>query len=624
MAQQKSQQQFDNTAIIYPKPLIESDNDTPHLKHWGFADTKFTFVDKNKISITGKRYTLSNKILPGFIPWVNDALSIEVDETSVAALAKDQQIPKPIVNEKFYEKISHFFSVSQITQQDDYRIRHSHGHTLEDVFAVSYGDNFTRIVDMVVYPETDEQVNRLVAVAEECDVCLIPYGGGTNVTLALQCVANETRMIISVDMSHMNKVLWIDPVNHTACIQAGAVGRHIVKQLKYHGFTLGHEPDSLEFSTLGGWIATNASGMKKNRYGNIEDIVQTVDVVSLQGHLARRQVTPRESIGLDYKRLFIGSEGNLGIITSAVVKINPLPAVEEYDAVIFPNFDNGFQFLYDLTKTGVVPASIRLVDNDQFQFSLALKEQKSTFKRLKSKFEEWIVTKIKHYDPKQMVVATIVYEGSESEVATQKKVIHQLMKQYRGMRAGAENGKRGYQLTFSIAYIRDFLLTHHILGESFETAVPWRQVNLVCEQVKATIARLHEKHDLPGRPFVSFRITQLYTTGVCIYFYFGFYYKGVEDPLAIYRELEDAARDTILQYGGSLSHHHGVGKIRQQFLPEIMSYPALKMIEGTKQALDPKNIFGCNNYWCSQKVSIHAKEADDMARVEQHEQVTEA
>ncbi len=113
----------------------------------------------------------------------------------------------------------------------------------------------------------------LVEAARRHDVCLIPYGGGTNVTDALRCPEEEQRSIVSVDLRRMNRILWIDPTNRMACIEAGAVGRHIAEQLARYGFTLGHEPDSIEFSTLGGWIATHASGMKKNRYGNIEDIV---------------------------------------------------------------------------------------------------------------------------------------------------------------------------------------------------------------------------------------------------------------------------------------------------------------------------------------------------------------
>src|SRR5262245_50613578 len=148
----------------------------------------------------------------------------------------------------------------------------------------------------------------------------------------------------------MDRILWIDPVNLMACIEAGAVGRTLQAQLAEHGYTMGHEPDSVEFSTLGGWIATHASGMKKNRYGNIEDIVLDATVVTPLGTLCRPEPGPRESAGLDPRRWLFGSEGTLGIITKAVVKLFPLPELQRYDAVLFPDFAEGVAFLYDLTR----------------------------------------------------------------------------------------------------------------------------------------------------------------------------------------------------------------------------------------------------------------------------------
>src|SRR5260370_35794724 len=137
-------------------------------------------------------------------------------------------------------------------------------------------------------------------------------------------------------MRRMNSILWIDSENRMGCIEAGAVGRNIAAQLKEYGFTPGHEPDSIEFSTLGGWIATHASGMKKNKYGNIEDLVLGVKVATSLGELSRGAILPRESVGADPRRWIFGSEGNLGIVTSATVKIFPLPEVQKYGSTIFP------------------------------------------------------------------------------------------------------------------------------------------------------------------------------------------------------------------------------------------------------------------------------------------------
>src|SRR3989441_4512839 len=229
-----------------------------------------------------------------------------------------------------------------------------------------------------------------------------------------------------------------------ACIEAGAVGRHIIAALKKHGVTMGHEPDSVEFSTLGGWIATNARGMKKNRYGNIEDLVLDVSVVTAAGKLERTSASPRESVGLDLRRLMFGSEGTLGVITSAIVKIFPLPEVQEYGSVLFPTFEGGFKFMFDLARRATPPASVRLVDNLQFQFGLALKpKSNSTLADLKSKAEKFFVTKIKGFAPDKMVALTLVFEGTRDEVQQQQRDLYRIAARHGGRKAGAEHRRRG-------------------------------------------------------------------------------------------------------------------------------------------------------------------------------------
>jgi alkyldihydroxyacetonephosphate synthase len=211
------------------------------------------------------------------------------------------------------------------------------------------------------------------------------------------------------------------------------------------------------------------------------------------------------------------------------------------------------------------------------------------------KLEKLLVTRIRGFEPERMVACTLVYEGSRSEVEAQDRAVRKLARRHGGMRAGAENGRRGYQLTFGIAYLRDFVMRHWILGESFETSVSWSGVLTLCENVKRRLAAECAARGVPGRPFVTARVTQVYHTGVCVYFYFGFYHKGLPHPVETFAELERAARDEILRSGGSLSHHHGVGKLRRGFLPRILSPAALAACSELKRAVDPGNLFGVAN-----------------------------
>ena len=582
--------------VIVPEPQpVPPESEAESLDVWGFRDTHFDFSENGHVMIRGSRYELSGKELPRFLPWVREVLESPVDRRDINPPRYPTTIPEPHIKPEFLAAIKNFLKPDQIDTSGEIRLRHGHGHTQEEMYSIKYSQ-LGRIPDVVVYPESEEQVSSMVEAANKHDVSLIPYGGGTNVTDALRCHPDEGRTIVSIDMRRMNRIVWIDRENMMACIQAGAVGRHIMSELQKYGVTMGHEPDSVEFSTLGGWIATNASGMKKNVYGNIEDLVLDVSVVTTTGKLQRTSASPRESVGLDLRRLMFGSEGTLGIITSATVKIFPSPEVQQYGSVLFPTFEDGFKFMYDLAREATPPASVRLLDNMQFQFGLALKTKTtSVLADLKSKAEKFFVTKIKGFEPDKMVICTVVFEGTRAEVERQKADVYRIAARHGGMKAGPENGRRGYQMIFSIAYIRDFLMNYYIIAESFETSVPWSNALLLCDNVKRRLSEEYKRRNLPGKPYITARITQVYRTGVCIYFYFAFYYKGVPNPQEVYLDLENTARDEILKSGGSLSHHHGVGKIRRAFLPRIMSETALQWKRDLKKTLDPMNIFGAGN-----------------------------
>ncbi|TKC94669.1 FAD-binding oxidoreductase [Polyangium fumosum] len=583
-----------STRIIpSPAPLPKDDES---LDGWGFADTRFVVKPNGNVVLTGRRYNISNVDLPSLLPWISATLSAPLSYGNRNEPHYPPPVPEAQDASAVIAALKGFLKDDQISSDPLVRLRRGHGHTGAEIWAIRY-ERLERVPDLVVFPTSHDEVVKLTEVAKEHGACLIPFGGGTNVTDALRLSIDEKRVVIAVDMRRMNKVLWIDPTNRMACIEAGATGRHIVAELAKHGLTMGHEPDSLEFSTLGGWIATNASGMKKNRYGNIEDLVLDMQVVTARGVVERPQVAPRESIGTNPRNFMFGSEGNYGIITTAIVKLFPVPEVQRYGSVIFPDLERGLAFLYDLQQAGAVPASVRVMDNTQFHFGQALKPKKSgLLAHAKSRAEQLLVTKIKGFDPHQLAVATIVFEGTKDEVEFQEKTLYRIAKQHGGLKAGAANGERGYQLTFGIAYIRDLTFEHWAIAESFETSVPWSCALELYDRVHKRVLREHEQRRLPGKPFFTGRITQVYPTGVCIYFYLGFYAKGVEDPVRQYSEMEHAAREEILAAGGSLSHHHGVGKIRQDFVKEIYSEGARAFMRDVKQAVDPDNLFGAGNH----------------------------
>jgi len=466
---------------------------------------------------------------------------------------------------------------------------------LDEVYKLRHG-GFERVPDAIMYPGTHEHVEHIVKAANKNNVVIIPFGGGTNVTWAVLCPENEKRMIVSLDMREMNAIKWIDLDNMTASIEAGACGQDLEERLAAKGLCVGHEPDSYEFSTLGGWIATRASGMKKNVYGNIEDILISCKIVTSVGTIERKYQAPRISSGPDINEMIIGSEGNFGVITEAVLKVRPLPECKKYGAVVFPTFAAGFNTLRELALMRCFPASIRLVDNEQFRLGHALKVQDSgIWKGIMDAAKKFYITKLKGFDEFELCVATLLFEGSKAEVEFQEKAVYAVAKKHNGLKAGPEDGRRGYLMTFVVAYIRDIVMDYYFVAESFETSIPYSKALACCTGVKQKIKDLATSWGLQYEPFVSCRITQLYDSGCAIYFYYGFKYKGIAEPLKAFSDMENQARSVILEQGGSISHHHGIGKLRAHFVPQVIDDSHFKLLQGMKSTLDPNNVFASGN-----------------------------
>eukprot|EP00698_Gefionella_okellyi_P004652 TRINITY_DN14258_c0_g1_i1.p1 TRINITY_DN14258_c0_g1~~TRINITY_DN14258_c0_g1_i1.p1 ORF type:complete len:595 (+),score=151.84 TRINITY_DN14258_c0_g1_i1:29-1786(+) len=557
---------------------------------WGYRDTAFVLKPDGVCELTGKRYLFSGTRLPHMREFMEKNVFLDANKTS---FPKDVKLPgEPIRNEEFIAAIGD--QCGRLTFDALDRLHHSHGHTAQELWELRYGE-LKRSVDAVIYPTCHAHCEGIVKAAVANNVCLIPYGGGTSVSWALIRPENENRMTVSIDMSKMAQILWIDRTNMTARIQAGAVGQDITNNLEKLGLTLGHEPDSVEFSTLGGWISTRASGMKKNIYGNIEDILVSVRIVTPIGTFEKGCTVPRMSSGPDIHHIVLGSEGTMGVITEATLRIRELPAKRIYGSVVFPDFASGVAALAEVQKAGLRPANFRLVDNEQFKFGQALKPEVGALGQLISKVQKAYVTHWLGFDVDTMVAATLMFEGTQEECERQERELYVICAKYKGAKGGEENGLRGYMLTFMIAYLRDIGFDYGCISESFETSVPWDKVLELCTSTKQRVKKACAEAGIAREPFVSCRVTQLYETGACVYFYFAFLMEGLASPTDAFNHVEHEARKCIMEHGGSVSHHHGIGKLRKEFMKETVTDTGLEILRGIKKTIDPKNIFGCGN-----------------------------
>ncbi|GFQ83159.1 alkyldihydroxyacetonephosphate synthase, peroxisomal [Trichonephila clavata] len=568
---------------------------------WGYKDSKFVLNSKlHQLEFSGNRYPIGNKVLPNFRTWVENVFGIDLTvhfapqgTSSNREVIKEEDIPKPIVNEEFLEELKELGIDYTLDPQD--RLYRAHGHTMREIFILR-ASKFERVPDVVVWPTCHDDVVSIVQLATKYNVAIIPYGGGTSVSGAVECPPNETRMIVSLDTSQMNKILWVNKDNSTALVEAGIIGQDLERELAKYGLCTGHEPDSCEFSSLGGWVATRASGMKKNIYGNIEDMLVHVKMVTPRGEIQKNCQVPRISSGPDIHQFILGSEGTLGVVTEVIIRVRPIPPCSKYGSIVFPSFEPGVECLREVVRQQLKPASMRLMDNLQFTFGHALKpESSSALETIIDQLKKFYVTQIKGYDVHKMCVVTLLMEGAKEDVENLEKRIYNIAAKYGGMPAGEDNGRRGYMLTYVIAYIRDLGLDYGVVSESFETSVPWDKVIDLCRNVKDRIQREVRNHGIQFPAFASCRVTQSYDVGACVYFYFAFGYFGLSDPVHTYESIEAAARDEIIASGGSISHHHGVGKLRKRWLQQTVSGVGVNMIRAVKQSVDPLNIFASGN-----------------------------
>lgn len=562
---------------------------------WGYTDSKFLMnKETGLVEFTGSRYPMSGTVLPYLMNWFTDELGGNNSTQSLAQPLDLSKIPLPICCIQFKNEVKEW--CKYISEDPEDRLMHGHGHLCDEIYMLRNNMYFDkRIPDIVIYPSCHNDVVEIVKLANKYNVVIIPMGGGTSVSGALICPENEMRPIASLDMTEMDKIHWIDPENFVAHIDAGIIGQDMERKLHKEGYTTGHQPDSLEFSSLGGWVATRASGMKKNVYGNIEDLIVRIKMVTSKGTIEKSCQVPRMSAGPDIHEIILGSEGIFGVITEVTIKIKSLPECARYGSIIFPCIEDGIDFMQTISRKGLYPASIRLLDNEQLRFGLALKTGKGLIERFVNHVKKIYVTCLKRLDPLKMVLCTIVFEGSTEKVLMEESSIFKVASEFNGFSAGEENGKTGYILTFSIAYLRDFGLDFGFLAESFETSVPWDRVRDLIKNVKKKVVNVCEALGVSKNPYCAARVTQCYDSGACCYFYFGFFHADLSDPLEAYNVIEKSAREEVLANGGSISHHHGIGKVRADFLEETISSAGKQALIAIKQGLDPQNIFANGN-----------------------------
>ena len=494
------------------------------------------------------------------------------------------ELSPALENLLFIKDIQNQLKPEQIHSDKMERLVHAFGKSFRDLWCVRNG-KVKYAPDCVIYPESDEDVRYLLESAVRNKVVLVPFGGGTNISGCLEPL-RQGRMVVSVDMKRLSRLLHLDSYSRIARFQAGVLGPDLEKQLNAQGYTLGHFPDSFVYSSLGGWVCTRGAGMYSDKYGKIEDMIISLRMISPSGVLETRAV-PKSSNGIDMNHLCAGSEGTLGIVTEVTLKIHELPKCNKSYGYIFPDFESGLKAVYQCRKSGIIPIFSRLNDINKTALSMAFRPSLSPLKTLLYCLFNRYLKNIKHIDIKQSCMLIIAFAGNKKQVSQQIRQAATIYKRCGGVNAGQAPGRAFDKSKFDLPHIRDFLLERGIMSDVSETTTTWNNIIPLYNAVRQAIEQAIRQTG--HTPFVACHISHNYHGGACLYFTFASA-MSVSMELEQYLYIKKAAQDAFINNGATLSHHHAVGLEHLPWLSRDISAAGIQAVRGLKSGLDPENI----------------------------------
>jgi alkyldihydroxyacetonephosphate synthase len=472
----------------------------------------------------------------------------------------------------------------------DDRLRHTRGQSLPDWIALRSG-RVESFPDGVAYPATTYDVRRILDWAVPHNVVLIPYGGGTSVVGHINPPRSD-RPVLTVDLSRLSHLHALDETSQLATFGAGVRGPDLEAQLRASGFTLGHFPQSFEYSTLGGWVVTRSTGQQSLRYGKIERLFVGGQLESPAGSLTMAP-SPATAAGPDLREMILGSEGRLGFLTEVTVRISPLQE-DSFGALFFRDFASGMAAVRQIVQERIPASMLRLSTAVETATNLAL----AGHPRLISLLERGLGI-LGAGEGKCMLM--LGASGSSQLVSFVREAATDIARKHGAIHVGRYMGEQWHRTRFTTPYLRNTLWEMGYAIDTLETAASWTKIPGLIDSIEQALRTGLEPHG--ERVHVFTHLSHLYTDGASIYT--SYLYRVQPDPdqtLAYWRTLKQAASEAIVAAGATITHQHGVGTDHLAYLPAEKGNLGIQTLQSIAQLYDPTGIMNPGKLFSMQEV----------------------
>jgi len=458
------------------------------------------------------------------------------------------------------------------------RVLHAAGKGYPDLVRLRAGEPLGA-PDAVVLPGDGAELAGLLELCGRSSLAVVPFGGGTSVVGGVEPLRGEHAGVIALDTSRICELLALEEESRTVTVGAGMRAPALERMLAKRGLTLGHYPQSFEYVSLGGCAATRSAGQASTGYGRFEAMIVGLRMATPSGELVL-PAQPASAAGPSLRGLAIGSEGTLGVICELSLRVRPAPREQLYEGVFFEDFAAGAQALRALAQRGAAPEVARLSDEAETRMSLALAGTGGAKGRLGR-----LYLRARGYA--EGCLAIFGWEGEPGEASARRERGRALVREHGGLGVGRSPGEAWRHGRFSAPYLRDELLTLGVMVETLETATQWSNLGRLHEAVGGAIERALREAGTPG--LVMCHISHLYETGASLYFTF-IARRREGDEIGQWRSAKEAASEAIVGHGGTITHHHAVGRDHAGWMTAEVGHTGTRALRALKAELDPTGI----------------------------------